>query len=297
METRIIYTLLSFFFLLAITGCKKDDSFTDSIFIDTEELDNASATYKFDFWLNENFTKPYNLSFKYKMEDVGSDLNYNLVPASLEKSKELAQLIKYLWFDVYSTMVNEEFLKSYGPRIIHLIGSPAYNPNSGTIKLGTAEGGIKVTLFSCNNLDYSNPVMMNEYFFKTMHHEFTHILHQTKNYPKDFEKISAGDYSPMGWQNISDEDAAKLGFVSPYSASEAREDFVEVIANYLVKSDADWNALLAMAGDKGSKTILQKLSICSKWLKEKWGIDILVMRNEINRRQQNINADFFNKDL
>jgi hypothetical protein len=40
--------------------------------------------------------------------------------------------------------------------------------------------------------------MMNEYYFKTMHHEFVHILHQTKNYPKDFEQISAGNYSPHG---------------------------------------------------------------------------------------------------
>jgi substrate import-associated zinc metallohydrolase lipoprotein len=297
MKKRITYFILSLSFLIALAGCNKDDKFTGSIFVDTDEITPASPTYQFDLWLNENFTKPYNLSFKYKMEDVGSDMDYNLVPSSLEKSKQLAQLIKYLWFDVYSSMVNAEFLKSYGPRIIHLIGSPAYSPNSGTIMLGTAEGGIKVTLYNCNSLDYTNTKMMNEFFFKTMHHEFAHILHQTKNYPKDFEKISAGNYSPMGWQYVTNEEAAKMGFVSPYSGSQAREDFVEVIANYLVKSDDDWNALLTMAGDEGSKTILLKLSICTKWLKEKWGIDILKMRNEINSRQQNINADFFNKDL
>jgi substrate import-associated zinc metallohydrolase lipoprotein len=297
MSTRITNILLSFFFLLAISGCVKDDSFTGSIFVDPEELSPTSPTYNFDLWLNDNFTTPYNLSFKYKMEDVGSDMDYNLVPASLDKSKQLAQLIKYLWFDVYSKMVDEEFLKSYGPRIIHLIGSPAYNPSSGTIVLGTAEGGIKITLYNCNSLDYTNPDLMNEYFFKTMHHEFAHILHQTKSYPKDFEQISAGNYSPMGWQYISDQDAAKLGFVSPYSASQASEDFVEVIANYLVKSDDDWNNLLEMAGDDGATIILKKLSICSNWLKEKWKIDIVAMRNEIIAREQNINDDFFNKDL
>jgi len=282
---------------MAVGGCVKDDSFTDSVFVDPEPLNQSSPTYHFDLWLNEIFLEPYNLSFNYKMEDVGSDMDYNLVPASLEKAKQLAQLIKYLWFDVYSKMVNEEFLKKYGPRIIHLIGSPAYSPNSGTILLGTAEGGIKVTLYNCNSLDYTNPGMMNEFFFKTMHHEFTHILHQTKSYPKDFEQISAGNYSPMGWQYMIEQDAAKLGFVSTYSASQAREDFVEVIANYLVKSDADWDALLVMAGDEGAAIIFKKLSICSNWLKEKWGIDIVEMRNEINARQQNIDKDFFNKDL
>lgn len=283
--------------VLVMGGCTTKEEFTDSIFIDQEELDPDSPTYQFDLWLNENFLVPYNLTFNYKMEDVGSDMDYNLVPSSLDQSKKLAQLIKYLWFDVYSTMVGEEFMKNYGPRIIHLIGSPAYSPSTGTIILGTAEGGLKITLYNCNSLDYTDPDMMNEYYFKTMHHEFSHILQQTKSYPKNFEQISAGNYSPMGWQYLTDEEAAQLGFVSTYLASEAREDFVEVIANYLVKSDDDWNALIELAGDDGSSIILEKLSICSDWLSEKWGIDIVNMRNEIIAREKNINDDFFNKDL
>lgn len=92
----------------------------------------------------------------------------------------MARLVKYLWFDVYGTVVGEEFLKENGPRIIHLIGSPAYNPISGTIVLGTAEGDIKVTLYSCNDLDPTNIDMMNEYYFKTMHHEFApHLTSKT----------------------------------------------------------------------------------------------------------------------
>jgi len=291
------YVLIIVFIVLISSGCNKNDELTDSIFVDAQEQNLDSPTYNFDVWLNDNFREPYNLSFKYRMEDVGSDLYYNLVPASLEKSKQLAQLVKYLWFDVYAEMVDEEFLKKYGPRIIHLIGSPAYSPNSGTMVLGTAEGGIKVTLYSCNNLDYKNPDQMNEFYFKTMHHEFAHILHQTKSYPKDFEQISAGSYSPMGWQYITAADAAKMGFVSPYSASQAREDFVEIIANYLVKSDESWNKTLEMAGEEGSAIINSKLEICSKWLKEKWDIDIVLMRNEIIKRQQNIDDDFFNKEL
>lgn len=297
MNKQHLLILISVFLLLATSNCSRDDEFTDSIFIDTEALDPDSPTYNFDVWLKDHFLSPYNLSFKYKMEDVGSPLEYNLVPASLEKSKQLAQLIKYLWFDVYAEMVDEEFMKKYGPRMIHLIGSPAYNPNSGTILLGTAEGGIKITLFSCNQLDYNNPDMMNEYYFKTMHHEFAHILHQTKMYPNDFEQISAGNYTPMGWQYLTESEAAKKGFVSVYSASQAREDFVEIIANYLVKTDKDWNNTLMLAGEEGKNIILQKLEICSFWLTDKWGIDIEVMRKEIIRRQQLIDDEFFINDL
>ncbi len=292
------YKIIIFLFAIALLGsCSKNDGFTDSIFIDTEEFNPDSPTYSFDLWLHENYLKPYNLAFKYRMEDVGSDMFYNLVPASIEKSKQLAQLTKFLWFDVYAEMVDEEFLKKYGPRIIHLIGSPAYSPNTGTILLGTAEGGIKITLFNCNNLDHRNVNMMNEYFFKTMHHEFAHILHQNKMYPKEYEQISAGDYSPLGWQYLSVAEAARLGFVSQYSACEGQEDFVEKIANYLLTSDTDWNNTLDMAGEEGREKIFRKLEICSNWMKEKWGIDLDIMRAEINRRQLLINDDFFDPNI
>lgn len=291
---RFIYTII---IGITLYSCDSKEEFTDSIFTDVEELDTASVTYDFDVWLIENFREPYNISFKYKYEDVGSDLDYNLVPISIDKAMQMAQLVKYLWFDVYASMVDEDFLKQYGPRILQLVGSPAYNPTSGTIKLGEAEGGIKITLLNCNNFDYTSIDMMNEYYFKTMHHEFAHILHQTKSYPRSFEEISAGNYLPMGWQYRSDSEAAKLGFVSPYAGSQGREDFVEIIANYLVKSDEDWKAILDMAGSDGADIILVKLEICASWLREKWNIDIEAMRNEIISRELNINDDFFDKTL
>ena len=96
------------------------------------------ATYQLDKFLRENYLNVYNLDFRYKMQDVGTDMNYNLVPATYANSVDLAVLTKYLWFDVYGKIVYPDFLKLYGPRIIHLIGSPAYNPTSGTMILGLA---------------------------------------------------------------------------------------------------------------------------------------------------------------
>jgi substrate import-associated zinc metallohydrolase lipoprotein len=226
------------------TSCSSDE-FTDSIFDTSEDvLDPNSYTYKLDSFLRVNYLTPYNLRFIYKMEDKGTDMNYNLVPASFDKSKEMAVLTKYLWFDVYDNVVSPDFLKQYGPRIIHLIGSPAFNPSSGTILLGLAEGGIKVSLFRVNDMNPTDVEFLNEMYFKTMHHEFAHILHQTKSYPKDFNLISFKDYNPLGWQDRHENIALSLGFVTPYGSSQTREDWVEVIANYIVKDDAWWvNAL------------------------------------------------------
>ena len=290
--------------VLSVISCDEKINFTESIFEDEPDLNPDSETYLFDKWLYDNYLIPYNLDFRYKMQDVGSDISYNLVPTSLEKSIDMAILVKYLWFDVYSKVVSDDFLKLYGPRIIHLIGSPAYNPAHGTIVLGTAEGGIKVTLYRCNELTSSNIDVMNEYYFKTMHHEFAHILHQQKTYPKEFENFTAGYYDPIGWQFRTDSEAASLGCVSPYASSQPREDFVEVIAFYIVKTDAQWNNILNLASKpgidasgqvvpnnlkmRGDEIIKAKLEIARKWLEESWGIDLQALRNEVQERQKHI---------
>lgn len=181
------------------------------------------------------------------MEDIGSDMDYNLVPCSYDNSVTLAVLCEYLWFDVYKTRVGELFLKNYSPKIIHVIGSPAYNPSSGTEVLGTAEGGLKVTLYNANNLDITDIDDLNEKFFKTMHHEFSHILNQNYNRPTDFDLISNGKYNVMTWQDTPDSIALGQGFVSPYASSQAGEDWVEVIANYIVKDTLTWAQMLNTA--------------------------------------------------
>jgi len=234
---------------MSLSSCS-EDKLGPTIFPDVDEsLDPTSYTYKLDHFLEENYLKKYNLTFLYKMPDVSTNMYYNLVPATYENSIDLAVLCKYLWFDVYDKVAGEEFLKSYGPRIILLIGSPAYNPTSGTEIVGLAEGGIKVSLFKVNELNrfINNADMMNEYYFKTMHHEFAHILHQTKTYPNEFNTISIGHYDSNNWQDRSAGQVASLGFVTTYASSEFREDFAETIANYIVKTDEQWNYILELA--------------------------------------------------
>ena len=301
---RFVYILFLGLWLFSFSSCMNRDEFTDSIFVDEPALDPNAETYLFDKWLNDNYLVPYNLDFRYKMQDVGSDISFNLVPATLNKSMEMAVLVKYLWFDVYSEVVSEEFLKKYGPRIIHLIGSPAYNPVLGVMVLGTAEGGIKVTLYRCNELSTRNVDVLNEYYFRVMHHEFAHILHQQKTYPKEFENFTAGYYDPTGWQHRTDSEAASLGCVSPYGSSQPREDFVEIIANYIVRTDAQWNAILDMASKpavdysgqivpnnlkmRGDEIIRAKLEMARKWLDEAWGIDLQALRENVQERQKHI---------
>lgn len=297
---------------LSFSSCSEDD-FGSTIFIDSDTVKTT-----FDNWLDTNYRIPYNIEFKYRMEDIESDYDYNLVPARLDKSMEIAKIAKYLWFDVYDSICGSDFMATYAPRIIHLVGSPAINSSSNTIVLGTAEGGLKITLYWINNLDKTNIDGLNEYYFKTMHHEFAHILHQTKVYPQEFNLISATNYQRDEWQYQTDLEANSCGFVSPYARSENREDFVEIIANYLTKTPEQWEAMLERSritlskpeeqtddngnttvvlvddGVDGEAIIMQKFEIAKNWLRDAWNIDIDVLRQLILEREKevpNINID------
>ena len=231
----------------AFAACN-DDDFGPTIF-DTNDypLDRSAYTFPLDTFIKKNFLEPYNLKFIYKMEDIGSDKQKNLIPASYEKSVELAVLSKYLWYDVYKQFGGEEFLKKNSPRIIHVIGSASYNPTSGTETLGTAEGGLKITLYKVNNLDVNDIDLMNEYFFHVMHHEFGHILDQTSQRPLTFDLLSNGHYDPLDWGNKHDSLTASWGFVTPYASDQAREDWVETLSTYLTADYNTWDQLLASA--------------------------------------------------
>lgn len=314
----ILGSVLACGLALPFTSCDDNDLNPTSIF-DTEEgaLDPFSPTYQLDKYCDDVFRTKYNLKMMYKMEDVAADMDYNLVPAEYDKSVDLAVLSDYLWFQVYDKVVTSDpnFMKKYSPRLLHFIGCPAVNAANQTITLGLAEGGLKVTLFNLNEMDPTDVYQLTDRYFHTMHHEFAHVLHQTKTYPKVFDQLSVGHYDALGWQYRDTRVTATLGFVTPYASGQPREDFAETIACYICYTDETWNDLLQMAtepwiesgnsviknpaGDQdgvdGKAMILQKVDIARTWFRDAWGIDLDALREEVQLRQTTYNEAKLNE--
>ena len=235
---------------MIVCSCSNDDDFSDSIF-DTsiEAVDEKSTTGPFDQWLYDNFVVPYNTEIQYKFNMTGAKMDYLLAPADYEKSQMLARFIKYLFYDVYVKHAGDDFMKRYAPRIIHFIGSAAYSPTTGTEELGYASAGVKITLIKVNEMKMWTPTTpytaadmdkLNEYQFHTMHHEFSHILHQTKSYPVTFGQINPAEYDGRKWQERDSVKSHSLGFITQYGSSANYEDFVETLSCTITNNDCRW---------------------------------------------------------
>ena len=305
---------IKIFFLLSVVAatlasCNKDELDSQSIF-DTTPVERN----EFDKWLLANYTAPYNISFLYRYSDMETQNAYNVIPADSAKSVAMSIMLKHVWLDAY-TEVNggdSTFLKKYSPRVLQLIGSAEYN-TSGSIVVGTAEGGVKIWIFRINDIDVNNPSVdvdsplpnkndspmdLNYWVFHTMHHEFCHILTQKKNYSTEFRTISNSLYHNGDWVNVEDEDALLEGFVSGYGSSEYNEDFAEVYATYVTHTKEAWDELLEMAIEKdddgnvvstlGKEAIQQKVDIIKEYMLNSWNMDLDKIRDVVVRRSQEV---------
>lgn len=296
---KYILFAISALALGTLNSCKEDDLNSTSVFENGMGTDKSEFTI-FDEWLYKNFVADYNVDFRYLYADKETDQVYNVVPAEYDKAQALAVLVKHVWLDAYTEAVgdNKTFLRTYSPRVIQLIGSYEWNSNGSQV-MGTADSGMKVMLYGVNELDLDNlrfvndnpyesrstkPIDMNYWFFHTMHHEFCHILTQTKEYSTDFRTISAGKFHATDWINVKDKTAATEGFVSGYASGEYNEDFAETYAIYISYSEAGWQKIIDQAGEEGAAIINQKVDLVRNYFNDTWGIDIDNMRAILQRR-------------
>ncbi|MFG6380771.1 MAG: putative zinc-binding metallopeptidase [Muribaculum sp.] len=268
------------------TGCSSDDPDT-SVSVITP--DNTDPT-ELDTWLLANFNKPYNIDFKYRYEDIEGDFDYYLVPARYEDAVVMAHLVKYLCVETYNEVAGTDFTCRYFPKMFYTVGEWEYR-NNGTFILGTAEGGRKIFLAGLNYLSkyLGNAAQLNHYYFKTIHHEFTHILNQTKSIPADFQLVTGSGYVADMWsEEPFDTDYLENGFISAYSQHSYQEDFAEMMSIYVTNSTEAWNDMLAEAPSSSRALILQKLDIVRTYMQEQFNIDMDELRAALQRRQNDV---------
>ena len=305
MKRIVIITVIAAASLLAVS-CGKDKLSRESVIKDsTVEMND------FDYWLEENLLKPYNIEFMYRFSLNESDKGYWTVPADIDAAIIYAHLVKYLCVDTYDEVAGVDFTRAYFPKMFFLIGEWEYR-NNGSFILGTAEGGKKIMLSGVNYIPYifetyaTKPdeleEQINYYYIKTIHHEFTHIINQTKPYSETFKNVTPATYVADACFD-TDENWLGRGYITAYAQSEPVEDFAELLSEYITHSASWWETQLATANTQttevrktnpeapnGAEVIKTKIDIVRDYMKNEWDVDMDELRATVSRRTADVVA-------
>jgi substrate import-associated zinc metallohydrolase lipoprotein len=256
----------------------------DALSVPVKEQDESDDPL--DVYIRENFTEEYGVAVRYKYVDRYVDQNKRVTPPKLEVVVPMLDFLTDLWIEPFLSVPNgEEFFRNHVPAEVIFIGSTIYNAD-GTVTLGTADAGARITLSEVNFIDVEDQAWVFRQL-GTIYHEFAHIMHQRYNLPPNYQEISPEGYTSLGsWYNLTDEEALQRGFVSPYGTSTFNEDFAEVVAfllydpqfyeKYLI--DEECTDIACEARNEGREKLRKKYAAILSHYKINTGVDLLQVR-------------------
>ena len=287
MKARIFKFLLLIVPLLIFNGCYEQET------IYKEAKSVEPSTDSVDQFIQASFLNEYGVAVRYKYVDRYVSPDKRVTPPRLEVVKPMLNFLTEFWIEPYLNVENgESFFKNHVPAEVILIGSSMYNAD-GTVTLGTADAGARITLTEVNDVDIDN---INWVFRQlgTIYHEFAHIIHQRYNLPPNFQQISPEGYSSAGsWFNISEEEALRRGFVSPYGTSSFNEDYAEIVAYVMyypefyetfIDLEEDCDTPDCIERNEGREKIRKKLNLILNHYEQNTGVDLLEVRKLIQEK-------------
>nr|WP_294931045.1 putative zinc-binding metallopeptidase [uncultured Flavobacterium sp.] len=262
---------------IAFTGCTHEDQPEGSQL----DVTNPPQT-ALDNWITANYLNPYNINVQYKWNQYTVDNNRYLYPPQEDKVQQVLEIIQKIWLNSYMAVAGPDFVKKIAPREIVMVGGMNLD-FTGTITLGLAEGGQRVTLFETDNVDMTDTENVKQ-FIHTIQHEYIHILNQHKPYDqKSMAKITPSGYT-ADWYATSDQNANEEGFISAYAKSNINEDFAEMASIMLINSKDEYETFLTgIQNETAVAAIRAKEAIVVKYFKKEFNVDFYALRDEAEK--------------
>lgn len=291
-KITLIYALVLGICGATLAGCADEKLSPESV-ITIDKRKHTIPPTPLDLWLERYYEATYNISFKYRYEDIESNFNYYTVPADYNMAVKMANLVRYSCLEAFDEVAGIHFTRANFPKLIYITGNWEYR-NNGTFILGTAEGGRKILLAGTNFIDrfLTSAEAINTYYLKTVYHEFTHILNQTKPYSADFKLVTGTGYVADKWSEVpyaTTNYCFEHGFISAYAQHSDVEDFAEMFSIYVTSAPEKWEKWMQIAEAKGQREKIEsKLEYVKNYMRTSWNIDIDKLREVYLRRENDI---------
>jgi substrate import-associated zinc metallohydrolase lipoprotein len=269
------------------TACFEDQSVSSPVKTYPESDDPI------DVYIQNNFVEKYGVAVRYTYVDRYVDQNKRVTPPKRELVEPMLDFLTDLWIEPFIQVPNgRAFFEDHVPAEIVFIGSTIYNAD-GTVTLGTADAGARITLSEVNFIDVEDQAWVFRQL-GTIYHEFAHIMHQRYNLPPSWQEISPQGYTSLGsWYNLTDEEALQRGFVSPYGTSTFNEDFAETVAFMLydpqffekyIVDETDCTTSDCDSRNEGRAKLRRKYNAILAHYEQYTGVDLLAIRELIQAK-------------
>ena len=237
---KIYYILIILPLLFLSCGKDNDTSSESGILSQGGDEQSLNPQNALDRYIEKTLSKPYNIDIVYRFLEREIYRSYTFAPTQYEKAVEFVNVFNYLFVEPYIRVTSQQFMKEHSFNSVVLIGEPAFNP-SGVKITGFANAGIKIHLLEINQIEPNNIYYLNDNILATLYHENAHTWHQAKLFSTEYERISATDYKRDNWITAWDRNTSNFlpaGFITAYSSYNSNEDFVELLARYIVYYNA-----------------------------------------------------------
>lgn len=295
-----------------LTACHDEEAVTytpDKVAYSTDEIDT---------YFQENFQEKYGCAVRWKWVDNYVETSYVVAPTMRQFLIPTGEMIRRFWIEPFLLESKEsgDFIRKHFPPEIVCVGSELRNPD-GTRTLGYADAGVRITLTELNFFDLSNKAWITQQLH-TIHHEFSHIIHQTYNLPNGFNKISELNYTGQAWDDIYSKASIELtgkgikdptqqqtdsvaqnmaimrGMLTPYGTSSEFEDFAEIVSIFLLTDPVEFEKTYLYSDpkrpflDNGKAMIQEKLTLVKEYYKSNFAITLPHLRDIILQRLNDI---------
>lgn len=310
MKKSIFYIFCLSFWLMSCSDDKSTNYVPESKEPSVDEI---------NVYFQENFQDKYGSAVRWQWIDKYVDINYIVAPAMRKVLIPTGEMIRRFWIEpfILESKKSGEFIRKHFPPEIVCVGSELRNAD-GTRTLGYADAGVRITLTELNYFDLSNKEWVIQQLH-TMHHEFSHIIHQTYKMPNGFNKITENNYTGQAWKDIyanaqneligkgiespkeaevdsvAQNMAIQRGMLTPYGTSSEFEDFAEVVSLYLLTDPVVFNQTYILSDpkrtflDEGKANIDKKLALVKEYYMSNFSIDLTHLREIILQRLNEIN--------
>ena len=106
--------IILFLFIAILYGCQKDSIKSEKSVVQLATTEEVKNRTELDNYIIKKFTEPYNVRmvYRYSENDVSRNMFRYIAPPSSQKALEMANFLKYMYYEPYSMLTPKGFLQN-----------------------------------------------------------------------------------------------------------------------------------------------------------------------------------------